>query len=774
MIIAALAATMAACEAIKIIRETRRPKGEKIKANSASVRIDSHMEDELARDSVRQEANLTLVQDNLTTQQDTVVPDVVAVAPQEDTYQWSQPTFNQVIQRWYKFNSIAWSYTASADAQIAAIDVSRTLFQVPTLFDRIKRFRYWRGGVKVRLQVNSTPFHYGTLYAGIIPYYSNAEDVADRIDRTTWGLSGLKCCGYLSANTGKPLELECPFQCPNEYLLISQQEQERPFYLVVVVMNPLRVAGGATNPALQLSLFAQFTDLKLMGPSEITANSTSKKIVRADAEQANKTKQGTLGKVAGAVSDIAGGLSSVPVIGSIASAVAPVSKAIGGIFDYFGWDKPTSLAAPVYNIDRNYRGMQHGSGQDISEVLALKPEQKISTETKHFGVDDETTRSLLRLIQTPMMHSRFTIPNNTAENTVFQSLFVRPYAPQIDDALPTVQYQRDDYLSYYSRFFNACRGGYRYFIHFSTSSFTTARVRITFEPSTTAVASVTDGGDSFSRIVDVNGDTSVVLEVPYCYASARMPLAVQAVNSSTPANGQLLFSLVNPIQTNGSSSDIVYVTIFRCAADDFRFYQPKLYSQTLHNLSMLTQGRIYANSLTEKLAEIQEVVCLGDGPKVTFDRVTEDEEIVSHNDILHRYTLAGTSTNWLVTLYPKTGQAYYWMYPFRAYRGAVRLFSKPTITAEGIVINSSNTAQTVIAAGGYMNTGNDADVPFEIPYNNNVRFVPTRMSESNYRDGSVRLLGIDQDEVQDCLWAAGDDFTLGLRRCPRLINIPKP
>jgi hypothetical protein len=736
-------------------------KRRKVIPNSAAVAVDP--DSSLVRDGVRQEANLTLEQDGLTTTQDSVMPDEVSLTSSDTTFSWSQPTLEQALSRWYKINDTTWSYLTSQDTLILTRDISKDLFNITTLFDRVKRYRYWRAGVKVRLQVNSTPFHYGSLFACIVPSYNAVEAASpgNAIDNTVWGLSGQACCGFLSANTGKPLELSCPFQSPYEYLDITKLDGQRPFYLMVTVMNPLKVAGGATNPTLNLSLFAQFTDLQILAPSEITANSSSKKISKADKEQKNANKQGTLGKVAGAVSDVASKLTAIPVVGSIASAVAPIASAVGGIFDFFGWDKPTNISSQVMTIERPGRGLTHGSGQDPSETLALKPDQKVSTEASIYGYDDLATRSFLKLLQTPMWNNSFIIANNQVISNVFKTLWVRPYAPDITD-VPALETQHHDYMSYYSQLFKACRGGYRYILHFDTSSYTTARVRITFEPSNTAVASITDGGDSFSRIVDVNGATTICLEVPYCYPSARMPI-VQSVTSGAPANGQLLFSLVNPIQTNGSSSDVIYVNIFRCAADDFRFYQPTLFKQTRINPPALAVNSRYSpNSLILQLNS-GPTATLGDGPKVLFDRITEDEEIMSHNDFLHRYRKAQDTAAQTCRLYPTSGDSYYWMYCFRAYRGATRhLVEGVGDNVDGLSLGSPDVT-TVITNGAYVYPER---CPVEIPYNNNVRFLPLRLIETTYLDAYTRELFSSPVAVQNHLWAAGDDFTLGLRRSP--------
>ncbi len=739
-------------------------------ANSASHAVDSSKDDSLVRDAVRQEANLTLEQDNLTTVQDSVEPDIVSLTTPSKTFQWSQPTLEQALSRWYSLGDTSWSYTHAQNTLVVSNDVSYNLFNIQTLFDRIKRFRYWRGGVKVRLQVNSTPFHYGSLLVAIIPHYTPAEEASHPITPDVYELSGQACSGILSANTGKPLELSCPFQCPNEYLDITKLADVRPFCLRATVLNPLKVAGGAINPTLRVSIFAQFTDLQVLGPSEATANSksvktTSKKIVPADKEQSNATKQGTLGKVAGVVSDVASKLTAIPVIGSIASAVAPVASMIGGIFDYFGWDKPTNISSQVFTINRPNRGLQHGSGQDPSETLGLKPEQKVSTEAQLFGIEDPCTRSFLKLIQTPVWNSSFTIANAQTTGNVFKQLWVRPYAPNVTVNGPpiTLETQRHDYLSYYSQFFTGCRGGYVYYIHFDTSSYTTARIRITFEPSNEGIATITDGGDSFSRIVDINGVTTVAFEVPYCYPSARMPVAY-SISGNTPSNGQLLFSLVSPIQTNGSSTDVIFVNVFRAAAEDFRFYQPHIFAKTK------TGTMAFANSLSQVFSS-NTIGTLGDGPKVFYDRVTEDEEIEAHNDFLHRYHVAQPHVDALCELYPTTGDAFYWMIPFRTYRGATRHHSGSYGNLDGLFL-TSQAQEACISAGAYIT--DDSGVPIEVPYNNNVRHLPMRDPETIFQDAYVRKIRTTTDATKAHLWSAGDDFTLGLRKSPAPVGVAVP
>jgi hypothetical protein len=256
-----------------------------------------------------------------------------------------------------------------------------------------------------------------------------------------------------------------------------------------------------------------------------------------------------------------------------------------------------------------------------------------------------------------------------------------------------------------------------------------------------------------------------------------MPVAY-TIAQDTPANGQILFSLVNPIQTNGSSTDVIFVNVFRCASDDFRYYQAHQFTTTRltpvseafkakANYRFTTKSEsILPNSLVQ-LMDGQTRTVLGDGPKVLFDRMTEDEEILSHNDFLHRYHVAQAYSGALCALYPMAGDAYYWLTSFRAYRGSTRHRPGSYGNLDGLYL-TSQTQEDVISCGAYIL---DDIVPIEVPYNNNIRFLPLRNPETIWKDGYVRNVRTTTDASKPHMWSAGDDFTLGLRTTPLPIMI---
>jgi hypothetical protein len=190
----------------------------------------------------------------------------------------------------------------------------------------------------------------------------------------------------------------------------------------------------------------------------------------------------------------------------------------------------------------------------------------------------------------------------------------------------------------------------------------------------------------------------------------------------------------------------------------------------------LKNPRIQANSLIEQIGS-QQVSSLGDGPKIILDRVTEDEEVNAHNDFLHRYHIIAPASASYTQLYPLAGDPYYWLSSFRAYRGAVRILNMSISTVhDGLALHNSlgtGTTESYVSSGTYMQL-NNTDIPVEIPYNNNVRFLPLRMTESAFLDAYDRTCVTNNITSSHTLWASGDDYTVGLRKAPAVVVLPVP
>lgn len=484
-----------------------------------------------------------------------------------DTVELLVPTRSEgledILEREYQVADIAWAYSDVGNINIASLNFPALLIALAPVWDRLKRFAWFRADLRLRFRVNTTPYHYGTVIVATQPASPDtATEWAAHIVQMTGSQSML-----LSANNQTPVDMDIPFVLPMEYLPVLSTLTDDIANVKIRVLNPLKIAGAGTNPTISISVFASFKNVKLMGASAIVANSKS----TVSPKKETKKKQGFIGKFAGTVGSIAGAMTKVPIIGGIAAAVSPIADAIGSVADWFGWDKPPVLkpTRPTHDVP-NHDWTTVRSAIDTT-VLGPDQDYRLSTESTVYGVDTPEAQSFKALIQRPMLSDTFAITSAQATSTVFKTLQVKPFHCT-SDGLSKVYF---DYMSHMCRFFDSWRGGIKYLVFVSTSAYTSARVRVTYQPNDGAVASVPNGGEANSKIVEIQGDTMFSFTVPFVSNAAYKPTSTDIADTSgsTSGIGQLLFSLVSLTRTSGST-DTIYFNIFRAAAEDFEFNTP--------------------------------------------------------------------------------------------------------------------------------------------------------------------------------------------------------
>ncbi len=661
----------------------------------------------------------------------------------KDYIEWPLTGIEDVLSRYYNVYAGSWSYASSQGTVLSNLIFPDALFAVPALWDRVKRFWSMRADLEVEYRINSTPFHYGALLVSYRPYLNESAPEAAAPD--LYSASGDRCA-VVSANTSRTVRFVVPWQAPNEFLPVASSSTYSYAHFITYVLAPLSIAGAGTNPSLNITVFARFVNPKLLGPSELTA--TSSRPRRGDKESQVKAKQGVVSSFASTVADVASSVSSVPIIGGVASAVAPIAKAAGGLFDLLGWDKSPNLSATQFVSDRPDAGITNSHGISNAQILALDPETRVSTEDKHFGISRPEMKSLKALIMRPMLLNTFTISSAAAVNTVLKQIYVRPYSPRVTGSAGAYNLYQD-FLSYYSNFFQSCRGGYKYLFYFATSTYTSTRVRITFEPTLGSVSSVSYGGETFSAVIDIQGDTWYALTVPYCRPSLAMDISTNSVLANASSNGQLLVSLVNPVQTSGST-DNIFVSVFRAAAEDFEFSSPCSFKP------LVAANCDFQSEFTKQFAPIAKV------PQLKVEQLINDETVNAHTDYLARLHTAGLySAGGVIALMPTAGDAYSYLRCFRFYRGAVRIGATIATAAYSYL---SYPANNTSAWNNGVNMHGVDPLLSAIPYNNNVRFMRNTGNALTYAtaDALVRTYTkSDATATTLSLWGSGDDFTLG-------------
>jgi hypothetical protein len=599
-------------------------------------------------------------------------------------------------------------------------------------------FAFFKADLKLRFRVNSTPYHYGSVIIAANPVPAFTSPWSDHIAQMTGSQSLL-----LSANNQTPIEITIPFSQPTEFINVTSASTNLA-NVVIRVLNPLKISGSGTNPTISISVFASFANLRLQGPSTIVATSSSKTNKKTSPAAETKTKQGFIGKTAKVVGDIAGGLTKVPIIGGIASAVAPIADLVGGVADFFGWDKVPVLkpSKPVY-VATDADWFTNRSALSAT-TMGPDPDYRLSTDAKVFHVEDDACRSLQALLQTPMLTDTFSIVSSQAASTVFKSIVVRPFTYMLSGLNDGYV----DYMGHYCQFYDSWRGSIKYLIFVSTSSYTSARLRITYQPDLRAVASVPNGGEAPSMVVEVQGDTVIEFTVPYVQQAAYQPVERNLTGNPTQANGQLHFSLVNVTRTSGST-DTIYFNVFRAAGEDFEFNDP---------VQKIVPNCDYVQNFKKTFPSI-----VPESKDIALDNLLKPNKFAGVTDYVKIVPSDGVQNNTASTTTFDSLSPNFLAYlsPFRFWRGG-RVFYRMSYGASSLTKAGSNYRVKRFDDS----LENAAVFPFTCNYRYRIFSSPTT--------GGADTINFYNAATQNVIVAVGaaDDFQVGGRIGPPKISIP--
>jgi hypothetical protein len=443
----------------------------------------------------------------------------------------------------------------------------------------------------------------------------------------------------ISAQEGKTVSVEIPWCSPKPYMDVSSTYSELG-ELNVFVLHPLQSVSPNPPTGIQIAVYAEFLEPQVVGYTPDTTPATmaqfelakknghfasrvSARIARQKQEQEGKRKafdviverlrglpkpaetqsfisslasgvkkEGQAKTSAGLISGIAEAVSSIapriaPMIGAIDPGLGAVAQGAGSaadmlapVFKSMGLSKPTSMGTTSFVAARFDTGMAHGSGLDPVEKLSLDPESGISTTGAIVG-NPTGQPSLQSILCKP---SLFYVGSwSAATRTVGQLIFgtyVGPAAPGGNVTVAGHSYNMfwPSYAAYYSQLYRYWRGGSKYVIRFTTSSFVTCRVRICHVlPDQLPLATLpTDiSGDMITKVVDISGDTTVEFRIPYLAANYYTSTATTNDSSAfyTAELGNLCIYLETPIASvDTSANPLIYFSVWYAAAEDFQLH----------------------------------------------------------------------------------------------------------------------------------------------------------------------------------------------------------
>lgn len=420
-----------------------------------------------------------------------------------------------------------------------------------------ENYSFWKGTLKLKLAVNSTPFLYGMWMMDWCPLVNKSYD----IDGTNPDLANLKetICLYsqrtkilIEPHKNENYNMTIPFIYPKQWHRFNTTADDMGTLTFRPVV-PVEAASSTTsNPTF--TLYAYFEDLELSGPTMAIQS---------------EYQEGPISKPATIVSAAASKLTHVPVIGKFARATEIGAKAVGDVASLFGMCKvpPVDNVQPVSS--QVAFGMGTGEIAHASERVTIDPKQEITRDRSRIGFSNEDELNVTNLCSRKAIVSITQWLSSDSSNTSLVKFGVNPsISPSV--LLNSFAHGLPHPAAYIGHTFKYWRGDAVFNFKAVKSKFHTGRLLITFDP-TTSTSSNTDSAQATNIVWDITKNDEITVRIKFikdtawCPASSdisgsiseRGAVSLNVLNYST---GYLNVSVLNTQTAPLSTADIGIVT----------------------------------------------------------------------------------------------------------------------------------------------------------------------------------------------------------------------
>jgi len=433
----------------------------------------------------------------------------------------------------------------------------------PMLMQLLQMYRYYRTDIEIRIKMETTPFHQGSLLIAHMP-----GGVSSNPSTTT--MSGLNAY-VLCASKQDECKFTIPYLCPRPWMDLTEDPYIGPDSsigtLMISTLNTLIPTQANMPSSVPVMIYFRFVNMKQMSPvSGITPQPLKRFTAEAhmsthhNKEAAKKHSSGV--DSSSIVSSVSALIKEVPVVGGIYSTAVGVLKSLAPDLA-----KPTDQSALNQNI--NLFGGQTATTQGLEYAveLSMYPNAQVVQNTEFYGMQS-SHMGVSSLAQRPMLHNAVTLSNvSPTYQTLATPLFSQTFGNTTITLGPLAT---TDWLYNVTRAFAYWRGSIKYLLHFCVPSFYAFRVQISVQDQNGV--SVTQVGDVINKIVDIKGDTVVTLNVPYvrnlCWSSPHQDIA----EASSYLPPLVIVQIITPIVgSSAPTTPLVYLNVWRSGGEDTSF-----------------------------------------------------------------------------------------------------------------------------------------------------------------------------------------------------------
>lgn len=451
-------------------------------------------------------------------------------------------------------------------------------FARPMIKEKISGFRYFRGDLVVRLQVNAQPFNAGRLLMYWEPFQKTQSAVPTSVQHFG-GITGYRHID-LDVAEATSAELRITYMSPLTHIDLVTGAGEMGNMVCKVYS---KLTGGTS---VEASVWAHFENVSLEMPTGLPIHAYTSthvdKFYRVQAHsggvsQAKKTepKKGDFQTLFDSQKTVADKFGDIPVIGEIFKGISWVTDIASGVAGIFGFSKPTNPDFETGVTPRYFRGFTNFNGQTLSKPLGLDARNSVIQPAGTFGTQDDEM-ALAAILQKPVFMDHFQMATGDAPGKILWKWPVHPTSC-VKSPDETRVVNLETYLSYLSHMFRFWRGGLTYIFKIVKTPYHSGRVRFVFVPGGTMTTDPTtiDRDKCYSQVVDIRDVTEHSFNVPF--VSNRYWERCDRVNNTyapislRPPTGIVICEVLNTLRNGGASAPNIEFLVETHAAKDFQF-----------------------------------------------------------------------------------------------------------------------------------------------------------------------------------------------------------
>jgi hypothetical protein len=491
----------------------------------------------------------------------------------------------KMMSRYNYINNYPCPAGQAPHTSIARLRVPQDLITNGLTAAPFNNFIFWNGRVKVQFQITGSPMVQGCIAAVFIPLTDPGVAVPNQLQNFS-SLSINQSC-YLFPNANTVAEMEIPFNSPQAYLNIADEETATVLntlgYIYIIVFNTVSLSASTTDN-VSVSVFSHFVDNQFKVPRRTTP---AVSFVRA---QSKNVPVKSRSSIVGAMTDLL-----LPD--------NPLADVIDLAAGFFGLDNPVDPS--ISEVDKVVitQRMNYSQGPEFIDRLSLLPSKTSTATSDTFAsVQDEMTLSYLT-----KKYSYLGTFNLATSNSVGDILASFPMNP-CPNRMTLVQAFQVPLLQYISMPFQLWKGGLNYKVQVVSTSFQTAKIFFSFNynefsPSDPTVLPATTS--QYGTAIEINqGSNTFEFSIPYVSITPELYVPNSNTISDADTLGMINVSVLNPLISPNSSPTTIQFNIFIAGADDFEFSTLTAANNVLPSMEVTTSDTTFIN---KKLLQLKDI-----------------------------------------------------------------------------------------------------------------------------------------------------------------------